>query len=277
MNAPTLIARRRAGRLLVGLAAVLLTVSLLLALLIARHYSAGPSAPHPTNPGPAVGGDWDLAAETALATRPMPALPFQASLPQPLAAPSGRPALRLPAPKDVTGPVPTGFPASPQGALAQVVALTERGLAGADPVVYATAYRQLALPGAAPADTTRMVWFTRSLRSDADLAPTGPIAGLNMTYQATHGLIKGVADGGRYAVVCVLGQFTADYQGRLVTNGTGDCQALRYVHTDGRAGEDTAGGGGQWRISPGAAAAPATDAWPGSEDSINVGYQELRR
>jgi hypothetical protein len=92
-----------------------------------------------------------------------------------------------------------------------------------------------------------------------------------MSWQPEQAQIKGVLDGGRYVVACVLGQFTADYQGRLVTYGVGDCQALRWNPTD-----SSTGAPGQWLISPGPAAATAPDAWPGSQDSVNAGYQEIR-
>jgi hypothetical protein len=83
-----------------------------------------------------------------------------------------------------------------------------------------------------------------------------------VTYHVTEGLIKGSLDGGRYAVVCVLGELAAGYEGRTISGGVGDCQAMRWT-PDG------------WRISPGALAARATSAWPGSADAVKAGYREL--
>jgi hypothetical protein len=83
-----------------------------------------------------------------------------------------------------------------------------------------------------------------------------------VTYQVTHGLVKGSTDTGRYAVVCVLGELAVGYQGRAISAGVGDCQAMRWTGTD-------------WRISPGVLAAPASSAWPGSADAVTAGYQEL--
>ena len=55
----------------------------------------------------------------------------------------------------------------------------------------------------------------------------------------------------------------ADYRGLLVAYGVGDCQAMRWT------------AGGQWRISPGPAAAAAPSAWPGSQDAVNAGYRDI--
>jgi hypothetical protein len=170
----------------------------------------------------------------------------------------------LPGPAGYQDGVPAGFPASPEGALAQLVALDEQGLRGGDPAEYERVYAEFAAPGAPQPAATRMVDTLSSIRARAGLAVTGPVTDLTVGYSVTEGLIKGVLDGGRYTVVCVLGQLRTDYQGRGVSAGVGDCQAMRYE-------------GGQWRISPGPAAARSSDAWPGSQDAVNVGYQELLR
>lgn len=275
-------ARRRARLSLagIGLAAILLLGAALVAGLLASRGNhqptppdlATPARPDLQHPG---GGDetgWDWAGEAALAARPMLALPAEASAPQSLAlhpAPGG---VRLPAPTGDIAGIPAGFPQTPSGAVAALAALTTQGLRGADPQTYIHAYQTLSAPGAPPADHARLVNLLTSLRSSAGIPPTGPVPNLTMGWQPEQALIKGVLDGGRYTVACVLGQFTADYQGRLVTYGVGDCQALRWI-----AGDPATGASGQWLISPGPAAATATDAWPGSQDSVNAGYQELQQ
>jgi hypothetical protein len=273
MSAPSLTARRRARLTLAGLAAAALVLVLLTALLIAKQLSAHPPATGSTAAAPAQsdGGDWDWVGEAALATRPMPYSRPQAAQPQTLAPRSGRPALRLPAPTVTTSWIATGFPDTPEGALAQLAALDEQGMRGGDPQVYGRAYAELSAPNAPAAAASRLSNYLVDIRSRAHLPASGPVPELSFSYQPTHGLIKGVLDGGRYAVVCVLGQFTADFQGRDVDAGTGDCQAMRYLP------DPTSPTGGTWRISPGAPAASAADAWPGSQDSINAGYQELAR
>ena len=87
---------------------------------------------------------------------------------------------------------------------------------------------------------------------------------LSFDWTPASGLIKGSTDRGRYVVACVLGQLDAGAGGRIISTGAGDCQALRYDH-------------GEWWISPGAAAAPAPLAWPGTAEAAQVGYRAVRR
>src|SRR5581483_11837472 len=188
-----------------------------------EHNPTPTQAPAPPTTPPNSAG-WDLAAEKALATRPMLALPEIASAPQPLAQRPATASLHLPAATGNIGDVPAGFPNTAEGAVAALAALTAQGLRGADPQTYIRAYREVAAPGAPPADQARLTRLLADIRSSAGLAPTGPRAGLTMSWQPEQAQIKGVLDGGRYVVACVLGQFTADYQGRLVTYGVGDCQ-----------------------------------------------------
>jgi hypothetical protein len=273
------LARRRARAALSVLAAVavlLLAVIGLVAWFVlhghlpAHHPDPGPDQV-PSAAAPPDSGGWDLAAEKALATRPMLALPEVAEAPQPLAQRPATATLHLPVATGDIGDVPAGFPNTPEGAVAALAALTTQGMRDADPRTYSQAYQTVAAPGAPPADQARLTRLLTDIRTSAGLAPTGPKAGLTMSWQPEQAQIKGVLDGGRYVVACVLGQFTADYQGRLVTYGVGDCQALRWMTADPRSGAT-----GQWLISPGPAAATAPDAWPGSQDSVNAGYLELR-
>jgi hypothetical protein len=288
VTTPTATTVRRRAQLRLGGLGAAVAAGLLGALLVVTV--AGPtrdSAPGPemtgSAPGSAAAGaapgstarddGWDWAGEAALATRVMPALPLQAAQPHTLAARPGGATPRLPEP---AGAAP-GLPATAAGAVAALAALDEQGLRGGDPAVYAATYQARALPGAPPPPATRLVALLASMRTAAGLAPTGPVAGLTVTYQVSEAQSKGVTDAGRYSVVCVLGQLDADFQGRTISAGVGDCQALRYLPTT------TAGPGGaqatagQWWISPGPTPAPGPDAWPGSQDAATAGYQEVQR
>lgn len=271
-------ARRRAGLSLAGILLAVVAVVATLAALVAAHAAThpvtGPAGAPPvgrasaTTGAPSTGpssrsAGWDVAAERVLATRPMPALPVQAALPQPLTSQSAGPPIGLPAPTTSADRwIPGGFPATPPGAVAQLAALDQIAITGADPQVYAAAYRQQSLPGAPDPDSTGVVAALGSLRAHAGLPATGPAADLSATYQVTEGLIKGVTDAGRYTVVCVLGELAVDYQGQSATAGLGDCQALRWTGSD-------------WRVSPGPVAAAAPNAWPGSAASVAAGYREV--
>lgn len=260
--------RRRAGLSLGGFAlAATVVLVVLVAFLIGRgtgpDLPPAPAAPAPGVPSGAGPDGWDVAAETALATRPMPALPDQAEFPHALSSDTAGPAIALPTPTQTAGRlVPGGFPDTPEGAVAAVKALDEIGFAGADPDVFARAYAAVALPGAAEASATTAGAGLVELRARVGLPPTGYAPDWTITYRVTQALIKGSTDQGRYVVACVLGEFNADYQGRAVTGGVGDCQPLRYAE-------------GQWRIAPGAPAAKAPNAWPGSAEAVTAGYRAV--
>ncbi|MCP2097508.1 hypothetical protein LV78_005498 [Actinosynnema pretiosum] len=191
-------------------------------------------------------------------------LPAQAAQPQAMTTTTAGPAITVPTPSATTGQwIPGGFPDTPEGALGQLKALDETVTASADPQVYAHGFRELAEPGAPNPGTTGWASLLTSLRSRAQLPVTGPVAGLSARYQVTHGQIKGATSQGRYVVVCVLGQFSAGINGRLVSAGVGDCQAMRWNGT-------------RWQIASGALPATAPSAWPGSADAVKAGYRELR-
>ncbi|MDX6363231.1 MAG: hypothetical protein QOC85_2241, partial [Streptomyces sp.] len=158
--------------------------------------------------------------------------------------------------------VPGGFPATAEGAAAQQAALMVAGLSGGDPQTYAAAYTSVALPGAPAPDTTAMFTGLQTFRSHARAAPTGPVVGLQVSWTPTSALIKGTTDGGRYAVVCVLGEMTVAANGQIASGGIGDCQALRYVDSE-------------WRIAPGAPAAKGPSAWPGTAEAVAAGYRDI--
>ncbi|MDA3644399.1 hypothetical protein LZ318_30695 [Saccharopolyspora indica] len=270
MAAPVTDQHQHRRRARMRLSVIVLTTVVILALttaLVASHFLTRPSAPEPApvpRPRPAPSYGWDLAAEHELATRPMTALPPQAAQPQSLTTEQAGEPIMLPEPQHITGRwIPGGFPATTEGALAQLKALNEAAMRGGDPATYARGYRSLALAGAPPAESTGLYSLLRSMRSSAGLDPTGTVPDLTVTYEVTHGQVKGTTDRGYYVVACVLGQLSVDYRGQTITAGVGDCQALRRV-------------GEQWRISPGPMAAAAPSAWPGSADAVNAGYRVLR-
>jgi hypothetical protein len=263
-------ARKRAG---LSLTAVLVTALVLIGGVVAVVIARQATDPEPVPTAPATGiaptttqtatGADSATAENALAARPMMQLPAQAAQPQALTTTTAGPAITVPTPPATTGRwLPDGFPDTPEGALGQLKALDEIVMAAADPQVYARGFHELAEPGAPDPGSTGLSTLLTSLRTRAQLPATGPVPGLSASYQVTHGQIKGATSDGRYVVVCVLGQFSAGVNGRLVSAGVGDCQALRWTGT-------------QWRIASGALAAPAPSAWPGSADAVKAGYREL--
>ena len=215
-------------------------------------------------PGAADAGSWDVAAQAALATRPMLALPEAAALPHQLTGDTAGPSFVLPEPTGPPQPLPVAFPATVEGAIAQLAALTRVGLEGGDPQRYRRAYEAIMLPGAPAVESARLHRDLRRVRAGVlGFPPSGTVAGLVFTWTPTSALVKGTTDGDRYAVVCVLGELVTGLNGQSISTGAGDCQAFRRV-------------GERWRISPGPAAAPATPAWPGSVEAVRVGYRAVR-
>jgi hypothetical protein len=201
--------------------------------------------------------------QSALATRLMLWLPAEAAQPHALTTRQAGPAIAIPAPSTEAGQwIPTSFPRSPEGALAQLVALDQAGVAGGDPDTYARAYADVALPGAPDVTGSGMHTVLSHFRRAAGVAAGEVAAGLSVRYEVTHGLIKGTTGDGGFAVVCVLGQLSTDVHGYGTTLGIGDCQAMRW----------TSGG---WRISDGPRAAYASSAWPGTAEAVNAGYRAL--
>lgn len=224
-----------------------------------------PSLPGEEPPALSDGLPGDSSARRELAMRPMPALPLSAAAPQSLAPASALSApLRLPRPSGRPDSEQDSLPPTAEGAIAALIALDEAGLRSGDPAAYSETYLESAASGAPPPELTGLVDLLRSMRIRAGFAPTGPVPGLDVQYRVTQAQVKGVLDDSRYAVVCVLGQFDAAYQGTVTSYGVGDCQAMSYSH-------------GRWLISPGAGAAQAADAWPGSQPAQTAGYVQVIR
>ena len=165
----------------------------------------------------------------------------------------------IPAPTVTTGTVPTGFPRTPEGALAQLKALNEAGMAGMDPATYATAYAAVAGPGAPSVATTTLDQVATGSRAKGGLPSTGPVPALTASYQVSAGLIKGSSDGGDFVVPCTLGVLSVVTTTTSVRIAIGDCQALRWID-------------GQWRISPTRAPVVAPATWPGTTEAQTAGY-----
>ncbi|WP_224390414.1 hypothetical protein [Pseudonocardia sp. ICBG1293] len=257
--------QRRAGLVLVttGLLALLLTGGIVAALadLVldgGRGIAADDDAPD------AATSDTAATARTALATAPMLDLPPAAAAPHALTTRTAGPPVALPAaaPGD---PLATRFPATPEGALAQLAELMRVGMAGGDPAVWERTYDAVAEPGAAPAAGT---WTGRDLvdlRRGAGMSVSGPPPeGTSISWTPTAAMVKGTLDGGTYTVACVLGELVVENRGRVVTAGWGNCLPMHRT-------------GDRWLVAAGPTAALAPSAWPGSAEAVDAGWREIRR
>ncbi len=271
MAAPAAPARGRAVAVLV--VAVMLVVLLLgvVAYLVVHALNgnartSAPGSPTPTaSPvdGAPTGSVSVQAQQDAVAAQPMLQLPQSAAKPQALVRETAGPPIRIPAPshKVIPGgpPVATGFPQTPEGALAQLAAIDEAALSTTDLGRVDEVYRWAAAPGAVP--ETQWTPFHGISRLITALSDPAKVQQTQATFQVVQGQIKGTV-GPDFVVACVLGEFDAT----LTTTqraGVGDCQ--RMIWRDNR-----------WWIGPGTQPVFAPSAWPGSADAVRAGWKEVK-
>jgi hypothetical protein len=251
-------ARLLAVALLSALAALAVLVGVVLAVVAALGDDE-PAAPPAGREAPAP--SVTASRQDALAAAPMPAADPGDALPGPVATQAAD-VLEVPRATGVgAAGVPTGFPRTPEGALAQlaaidVTAMESGSMAGAREVITAWA-----APGGPTAQTWSGVRGMARLLSAAGLSSAGSPE-LAIVVRPVMGLVKGTV-GPDFAVVCVDHEFTVTVQ-RTARIAIANCQRMAWT-------------GERWVIGPGAEPAPAPSIWPGTEAAIAAGYRELRR
>ncbi len=196
--------------------------------------------------------------EDELAARPMLQLAPSAARPQPLVVETAGPPIPLPRALDTTTLVPTGFPQTPEGALAQLAAIDSMAMRDLSPVQLRRVHEWATAPGAVPVEKwTPFVAASAAL--EAAGAPEGDLE-LSSTFTPVAGQIKGSL-GDDFTVVCVLGEWQVSYRDTSRA-GAGDCQRMKW--SDGR-----------WWIGEGDQPAYAPSAWPGSADAVRAGWRVL--
>ncbi len=233
--------------------------------------SAGPgSRPGETSSVP-TGNDGTSSAQRRdrLAASPMPSADAALALPAVLSTRDPG-VIVLPAASG-TGPVgiSTGFPHTPQGALAQLVAvdvdvLNTTTLDHAREVI-----GSWAAPGGPTAQSWSAVKALALFHSAAGLSG-GSAPGLAMRATPMMGLIK-ATDGPDWAVVCVDFELDAT-MARTARIAVADCQRMTW-QADPVPGAD----GGRWVIAVGAEPAAAPSIWPGTDAAVDAGYRNLRQ
>ena len=256
--------------LLVGvvLAAVLALVGLVLAVVQNSSSSTGPAAsakldasvapPSQVEPVPAVDPNAD---RDELAAHPMPTVPLSASYPLPISVKDPGPPIMLPR-STRTGPagVPTGFPRTPEGAMAQLAAIDSTALNAASlPVA-----REVIATWAMPGGPTTTSWS--GIAAIAQLLDSAQVSGgsgqLAVITTPLMGLIKGTI-GDDFVIPCV--DFEIDVTLNTTARGAiADCQRMVWT-------------GDRWMIGPGSEPADPPSVWPGSDLALEVGYKDLRR
>lgn len=171
------------------------------------------------------------------------------------------PAIRLPAATTIgASGVPSGFPHTPEGAAAQVAAIEVRVLSAMSLPLATEVHRGWAMPGgvaAADWSQTRNVqsFLTHARQSSNELDP-GTL--VSVTPAAIQ--IKGT-DGPDWVVACVLLDVRAALKAEA-RMGYGTCERMQWT-------------GDRWLIGPGAPPALAPSTWPGSDASVEAGWQPV--
>jgi hypothetical protein len=200
-------------------------------------------------------------AQDALAARSMPAVPESASRPAPVSDRDPGPPIMLP-PATVTGPggAPTGFPHTPEGAMAQLAAIDQTALqsdslSGARAVILAWA-----LPGGPTTTSWSGVRAMRTLLNATGLSGGGSRQ-LAVVLTPLMGQIKGSV-GPDFVVPCVDFELDVTLQ-QTARGATADCQRMIW-HLD------------RWMIGPGEEPAQPPSVWPDTDLALSVGYRDLR-
>ena len=191
-----------------------------------------------------------------LAARPMAEFPASAARPHPLARTGGGAPISLPAASSTDGPVVTGFPHTPEGALAQLAALDAVALRDLSPNQVRMVHDWAALPGA-----VALTSWTPYVAATAALAAAGAPEGstdLTSTFTPVAGVIKGTV-GSDFVVACVLGEWQVTYRASS-RSGAADCQRMVWTNQG-------------WRIGPGAQPAYGPSVWPGSHEAARAGWR----
>jgi hypothetical protein len=166
----------------------------------------------------------------------------------------------LPAPT-VLGPVgvSSGFPRTPEGALAQLSAIDQRVLQAASVDVAQQVITQWAVLGGPTAESWSGVQAVAALLSSAGATHSGDSA-LTVSASPEMGLIREVDEAG--AVVCVGFVVTAT-KTKTASVASADCQRMTWVE-------------GRWMIGAGDEPEQAPSVWPGTKAALEAGYRVLR-
>jgi hypothetical protein len=265
----------------VGVGCVVLVVGLVLAVVYAIHPAGGGDSHRQvagdnarSGGGGGATGSGGSRADTTdprdlLADQAMPDVGEDASHPSAVSA--RNPGILLIPAATATGPaqVPTGFPHTPAGALAQLaaidqVAMQSGSLAGARAVIAAWAMR-----GGPDASTWSVVTGLADLFNEMGLSGGGS-GQLALVLTPLMGQIKGTV-GPDFVIPCV--DFELDLTLQQTARGaTADCQRMVWQPTTGTIGK----AGGRWVIGPGPEPATPPSVWPDTDTAIAVGYRDLR-
>ena len=205
-----------------------------------------------------------MARRDAIAAAPMLSVDANAMYP---ATPTAQiaPRFEIP-PAQGVGPegVPSGFPHTAAGAVAQLGAIGSVVFSTMSTPVVTSIYHDWAIPGGIGAGAWPLTDDVEQFLSGAQ-ATTAMPAGVTITAVPSGALVKGT-DGPDWVLACVLWQIT-ETGGQPTSLGYGYCERMQWTPAP------TTAGGGRWEIAPGEPAAPAPATWPGTAIAAHAGWK----
>ena len=203
-------------------------------------------------------------ARDDLAAKPMPQVDDSASHPSAVStANPGAPILLPAATRNGPVGVPTGYPHTPEGAMAQLAAIDQVALQSDSLGTARDVITQWALPGGPTAQSWSGVQALTSLMTDTETAGTAQLA---IVLTPLMGLVKGSV-GPNFVIPCI--DFELDVTLAQTARGAvADCQRMVW-QPDAH--------GGRWMVGQGDEPATPPSVWPDTDLAISVGYRDLRR
>lgn len=246
--------------MVVGLTVV---VALIIGMIWAVLTPAGPTkGGYPPSPGkePAPSTDSHLSRRDRLAAESMPAATLEQAKAGPLSTdPVG--SIRMPAATTVGSEgVPSGFPQTSAGALAQLAAIDQTALTSASVRVAQEVIGTWAVPGGPTAQSWSGVRAVATLLSSAGLRDAG-VDGVMVSATPAMGLIK-AQDGDDFVIPCVDFVIEVSANSHALSVAVADCQRMTWDH-----------GADRWVIGAGAEPAEPPSLWPGTQAAFDAGYE----
>lgn len=170
------------------------------------------------------------------------------------------PSLALPTSTRQVAGVASGFPKTPQGAVAQLAAMDVAAYTNFSTDAGRSVYTQFAMPGAVDIDQwnpTKVV-----LKYYSDNPNTNP-GTMQASYTPVQGVIKGTVGDG-FAVVCVNGRVAYSYNGQSANAAAWDCARMQWSSDQ-----------QQWMLAAGGSPAQAPLTWPRDDLSYQAGFRDL--
>jgi hypothetical protein len=201
--------------------------------------------------------------ENDLAAATLPSATLEDAQPGPLSTQTAG-TITLPGSREI-GPVgvPTGYPHTPAGALAQLIAIDRAAIEPAQVGRAQEVISAWAAPGGPDAQSWSGVRAVATLLSSAGFPATGAPE-MQIRLEPAMGFIKGTV-GEDFVIPCVdfvIIATTSTGAGEVNRIAAADCQRMVWQ-------------GDRWVIGSGEEPAPAPSLWPGSQGSIDAGYQWL--